>query len=65
MNMTESRNRSDVVRERRQREHTRRFNSTSGAVRGPLVSKPRRTENTGPYRPIRPRGEDISTPIVT
>ncbi len=56
MNMTESRSRSDVVRERRTREQTRRFNSTSGAVRGPLISKPRRVENAGPYRPIRPKG---------
>lgn len=58
MNMTESRSRSDVVRDRRQREQTRRFNSTSGAVRGPLISKPRRVENAGPYRPIRGRGGD-------
>ncbi len=68
MNMIESRNRSDVVRERRQREQTRRFNSTSGAVRGPLVSKPRRAENAGPYRPIRPRGEGglkFSLPAVS
>lgn len=56
MNMTESRSRSDTVRERRQREQTRRFNSTSGAVRGPLISKPRRVENAGPYRPIRKGG---------
>ncbi len=56
MNMTESRSRSDVVRERRQRDQTKRFNSTSGAVRGPLISKPRRVENAGPYRPIRKGG---------
>ncbi|HRF48948.1 MAG TPA: FtsQ-type POTRA domain-containing protein [Anaerolineales bacterium] len=57
MNMMESRSHADAVRERRQREQTKRFNSTSGAVRGPLVSKPRRVENAGPYRPIRPRNE--------
>ncbi len=69
MNMTESRSRSDVVRDRRQREQTRRFNSTSGAVRGPLISKPRRVENAGPYRPIRGRGSDggfkLSLPPVS